>query len=351
MGCTAVVGTLLLTGCFRDARALIDVVGKCYGHGARTSSSFSAAQWRYFSSKSDNVDAEVAAIVFDGPHHDARWKVQEAFSILARQGNAWKRLSHLVEMAIGINNSGHPRDHRGRTIADVGTDHGLLAMGLALSGQFQSVIGVDVSKQALNGAFALLEQVQSHQSELREASLAFQTPVEFRYGDGLKALKEGEADIVCIAGMGVNTMIDILGLGLHHTIMSSELDRIRCTDLILQPTNSKPRNLMLLYQTLQQSGWELRHEQIEKLSSRWYLTCHFVTRHDNAESRVVSDDAINVPGLILDTQPNTSDTMQQAWDDYCRHHLEWIRRDEQYGKVCPLEARWLKRFGNCNDRQ
>jgi hypothetical protein len=70
----------------------------------------------------------------------------EAFSVLARREKSWRRLGHLVDLV--IMDHGTNRNNTICSIADVGTDHGLLAMGLALSGCFDKVVGVDVSQQA-----------------------------------------------------------------------------------------------------------------------------------------------------------------------------------------------------------
>ncbi|KAG7346712.1 hypothetical protein IV203_005781 [Nitzschia inconspicua] len=235
--------------------------------------------------------------------------------------------------------------HR-KTIVDVGTDHGLLAIGLALTGKFQKVIGVDVSQQALeNGALSLLSQIESRRKGIDPQKAALDVPVEFRHGDGLKALEEGEADIVCMAGMGVSTLLQILEQ--DHDALTSDLNRRQYTDLILQPTNSKPRNLMFLYKSLQDSGWELRNERIVKLSSRWYVTSHFTRPQSNIPvTALIEDGAMKIPGSTLDCTLSDSDPMRQDLEEYCRHHSQWIRKDSEYGRMDLLEEVWLERFGN-----
>jgi tRNA A22 N-methylase len=266
----------------------------------------------------------------------ARYRAQQAFSILARQRRTWKRLSHIVDMAL---QDGIETENSFTNIVDVGTDHGLLAMGFSLSGRFSKVIGIDISEKAFQNSLSLLEHVKNHSTEAKHLI----NPVEFRYGDGLRALNDGEGQIVCIAGMGANTMLQILSPG-------SELDRIQCTRLILQPTNSKPRNLILLYKKLQQDGWEVANEQIEKLSGRWYVTIRFkrleaVTTFVDLASGS-KDPALTLPGTVLSSQYNTFHPMRQAFDDYCQHHNKWILFDAEYAPLDALELQWLKIFGN-----
>jgi tRNA A22 N-methylase len=348
--------SLLMTGCFRGGNvssvfSLLSVRSNI--HCSCKERSLAYFQRLYVSS-SPIKDLTEFSVTDSSQYNVARTKARDAFSFFAQQGRAWRRLSHLVDLSILgsiINNNNSSRStssFNNKTIVDLGTDHGLLAMGLTLSGKFRKVIGVDVSEQALeNGALLLLEQLQTHHYENKGSKrVLFDTPVEFRHGDGLKALSDGEADIVCIAGIGVNTILQILQ---QNTAAGAfELDRIRCTDLILQPTNSKPRYLMLLYKTLQERGWEVYGERIEKVSSRWYVTTHFARQeisHDTVNiDGVHQDGELHVPGSILSSKLNNSDPMQQVLKEYYRHHENWIRQDSKYGMVRPLDTIWLERI-------
>jgi tRNA A22 N-methylase len=305
---------------------------------------------RLYVSSSSVYDLELS-VTGSSHNNAARMKAREAFSMFARQGRAWRRLSHLVDLSIiGSNNESiSANDFNNKTIVDLGTDHGLLAMGLTLSGKFRKVIGVDASDQALkSGALSLLEQVQTRCFQKEDGRFTFDTPVEFRHGDGLKALKGGEADIVCIAGIGVNTILQILNQS--TTGGALELDRIRCMELILQPTNSKPRNLMLLYTTLQERGWRVDGERIEKISSRWYVTTHFtrqviLQRTGNIDG-VYQGSELHVPGSILYSTLSDSDPKRQILDEYYHHHRKWIYQDAHYGKQQRLDSLWLDRMVN-----
>ncbi|KAL3943037.1 MAG: hypothetical protein SGBAC_002855 [Bacillariaceae sp.] len=284
-----------------------------------------------------------------------RIRAYDAFSMLARTKKSWQRLGHLVELAadhtvinsdsesIGMNSS--------RSIADVGTDHGLLAMSFALSGRYERVLGVDVSEQALqNGALSLLNKVNevseqqlkddSNDNVIGEATI----PVRFRVSDGFVSIEEGEADTICIAGMGVNTMIKILSMSSDDTA-TTHLDRIQCQQLLLQPTNSRPSNLIRLYECLQHSGWRLVDERIEELSKRWYVSSCF--------QRIEKDvDRVN-PNTPTKTELPTSkllrlekdDPMYPAFQKYVAHHCQWIERDvKARGTVKETDEIWLKAF-------
>lgn len=85
--------------------------------------------------------------------------------------------------------------------ADIGCDHGKVAVALVKKGKAKSVICTDISSKSLEKARKLAKT-----EELVGV-------VSFRQGDGLKVLKENEIDVVVIAGMGGELMTDILQNG------------------------------------------------------------------------------------------------------------------------------------------
>ena len=100
-------------------------------------------------------------------------------------------------------------------VADIGTDHGYLAVYLTINNISDYVIATDRAKGPLTSATQLVEL------------LSLDTKIDTRLGDGLDVLLPGEADTICIAGMGGMTMIDILRS--HPEIVGS------VKKLILQP--------------------------------------------------------------------------------------------------------------------
>lgn len=256
-------------------------------------------------------------------------RAQEVITVLSRRGRTEKRLGPLVDLACKQPQP-QPQPNNGKessVAADIGCDHGLLTVSLAVSGLFGNVIGVDVSKQALEqGALNLLEE---YDKLVADGSLVSSTTLgaEFRLGNGLGALGDNESDLVCIAGMGVNTMIKIL--------QQHELERIGCRRMILQPTNSKPRNLIQLYDHLGESGWRVDEERIQLLSSRWYLTTLF-SKSTNEATR--DPQWMELPGSFLGAQSPTDPN----YESYVAHHLSWLRRDaEKTSRLHKDDQRWL----------
>eukprot|EP00523_Entomoneis_sp_CCMP467_P008917 CAMPEP_0168721064 /NCGR_PEP_ID=MMETSP0724-20121128/1891_1 /TAXON_ID=265536 /ORGANISM="Amphiprora sp., Strain CCMP467" /LENGTH=258 /DNA_ID=CAMNT_0008767697 /DNA_START=168 /DNA_END=941 /DNA_ORIENTATION=- len=256
---------------------------------------------------------------------------RKVFSNLANKNRSWKRMSLLVDLAFQDQHTSTSSSNTPRTAVDIGTDHGLLALGLAASGKFDKVVGIDVSQQALDNGGLRFE------NELRENLLdrhlfSSNLPVAFRCGSGLSVLEPGEADIVCIAGMGSRTILDILSTR-SSTSGAFLLDELGCQSLILQPTNSRPRNLSEMYQALFELGWMPADEQITYIPTRWYLTTIF---HRSAKPNDHSD--VPLPCSKLKRNGAQFATLQ----DYACHHQKWLRNLQRLGKseLHPLEYKW-----------
>jgi tRNA A22 N-methylase len=159
----------------------------------------------------------------------------------------------------------------------------------------------------------------------------------FRISNGLQNVNDGEADVVCIAGMGVYTMIDILLAKNIEKDPSREvqlmLDKLGTQRLLLQPTNSKPRLLMHLYSSLYDMGWTATTERIDFSSSRWYISIAF-ERSNRSHVKVP------IPGTTLATS--------DAFDEACKwisHHRNWIRADtSKAGFTNRDDKLWLAAF-------
>jgi tRNA A22 N-methylase len=247
-------------------------------------------------------------------------RAEHAIRVLTSQNGerCWQRLRGLIEMAI------IPQEQWRipATALDIGTDHGLLAIALATTGSFH-VLGVDVSESALeNGAYRLHQKVQKYTP----------LPVSFRQANGLRTGQP--ADFVFIAGMGVSTMIDILSA----TEDSLLLDSIGAKHLLLQPTNSKPSNLIKLYDHLQTNmKWTLVNERMEYVANRWYMSLHC--------SRPTNPEEAQVPFLW----PGMKILNQQVFRDYVKHHAFWLQQDVAARRAAGIEdasgmnqlERWL----------
>ena len=119
-----------------------------------------------------------------------------------------KRLNELLKHAVVS-----------KRIADVDCEHGLLSFE-ALNQGVEYVIATDVSQMSLRKARNLFDN-SKHIDK-----------VEFRCGDGLSVIKDGEVDAVVIAGMGGREIVKILQntpYSLPRLILSpqSDVDEVR----------------------------------------------------------------------------------------------------------------------------
>jgi len=257
---------------------------------------------------------------------------QQAVNLLAQRNKTWKRLAHLVELATSS-------DMNHQSIADIGCDHGLLSIALASSGKFEQVVGADISQRALeDGALEFHRKVMEVLERERDETIS-SLPVEFRVGNGLEPLRPGEADAVCLAGMGVDTMLCILNSPVpgdeQNNSRTRHIDYLQCQSLYLQPPTSRPSKLMKLYKELHNNGWILSDERIAKLKSRWYITCAFdrllpaSTTSTSMHTTSTSDTEKEflLPGHFLSLSQDKDQKIE--YDAYVEHQFRWLNMDLQ----------------------
>ncbi|MDE6275176.1 MAG: class I SAM-dependent methyltransferase [Clostridia bacterium] len=104
----------------------------------------------------------------------------------------------------------------GKRLADVGCDHGKVSVACLLAGKVERVIACDISSKSLQKAVDLAKEYQVK-------------GIEFRAGDGLQVIKDGEVDCVVIAGMGGNEIMSILShipQGIKRLVLSPHRNAI-----------------------------------------------------------------------------------------------------------------------------
>ena len=116
----------------------------------------------------------------------------------------------------------------GARAADIGTDHGYLAVALILQEKANFVVAGDKNRGPYEAAKRTV-----HEYAISEEQISV------RLGDGLEVVKPGEVDTVCIAGMGGILMNTILEA-------SPEVTEALKT-LVLQPMNGAPELREWLY--------------------------------------------------------------------------------------------------------
>lgn len=130
------------------------------------------------------------------------------------------------------------------TVADIGCDHGKIAVGLLLCGKAKKAVCTDISEKSLYKAQMLAESEGLSESVL------------FRAGDGLKALKAGEADAAVIAGMGGDLISRILEEG-----------KERAPETLVIGCNTKPEKAR---RWLSENGYRIEDEDMAHERSHFY---------------------------------------------------------------------------------
>lgn len=133
----------------------------------------------------------------------------------------------------------------GARLADVGTDHGYLPVRLLLDGTIQTAIAADLREGPLSRARETAERY------------GVSDRVSFRLSDGLADIGPEEADTIVIAGMGGETIADILAAA-PWTKNGARL--------LLQPMTSFPD----LRGSLQKNGYRIEGETIAREGARLY---------------------------------------------------------------------------------
>lgn len=82
--------------------------------------------------------------------------------------------------------------------ADIGTDHGYVPVSLLLEGRVRRAVAADIGAPPLEHA------------RRTAARYGVTDRIDFRLGDGLSVLRPGEAEVIVIAGMGGDAVVDIL---------------------------------------------------------------------------------------------------------------------------------------------
>ena len=86
----------------------------------------------------------------------------------------------------------------GSRLADIGTDHGYIPVALLLAGRITRAIATDIGAPPLDHA------------RRTAGRYGLTAGIDFRLGDGLGPLSPGEADVIVVAGMGGDSIADIL---------------------------------------------------------------------------------------------------------------------------------------------
>ena len=119
-------------------------------------------------------------------------------------------------------------------VADIGADHGYLAIYLAQNCKVARIIASDISAASLSAARRFADEFKVTQS------------ITFMVTQGLDGITEADADTIVIAGMGGETILQIL--------VNAPWTKNKAIKLILQPQSK----IDLLCRFLYNNGYEIK---------------------------------------------------------------------------------------------
>ena len=164
------------------------------------------------------------------------------------------------------------------TLVDIGTDHGYIPIYAVKNGICKNAIASDINKDPLDKAKlnSIFESVDEN--------------IDTRLGSGLETIKNGEAQVAVIAGMGGNLIKDIL---------EADKDKVKELDyLILQPA----QNPEVLREYLYTNGYEVIAEDL-CIDEDKYYELFKVRAKDGEETELDSIYYEISPKLLRDKHP------------------------------------------------
>ena len=192
-------------------------------------------------------------------------------------------------------------------LADIGTDHGYIPLYAVKNKICKRAIATDINKLPLDKAKlnAILEGVDEE--------------LEFRLGNGLEPLKDKEAHVVIIAGMGGNLIKEILEKSINKV---NELDY-----LVLQPA----QNPEVLREYLYNNGYEIIKEDL-CLDEEIYYELFKVKRKEGEDTKLDPIYYEVSPKLLMEKHPLLKDYLKLKIDSYKRV-LEHINEETENAKI------------------
>lgn len=174
---------------------------------------------------------------------------------------------------------------KGKSVCDVGTDHGYLPAALCLSGDFKSVTATDIREKPLKKAAENLARFGAND-------------VGLILCNGLSAVPYEKAETVIIAGMGGD-------------VISGIIDRCPYKEkslFILQPMSAAP----VLREYLASNGFEIKKETAVIDNKRIYpvMCCRF-----DGKKRVITSLQKRIGAIKPDTKANS---------DYIKRQLKIV---------------------------
>lgn len=149
---------------------------------------------------------------------------------------------------------------KGKRVADIGTDHGYVAIALVERKIAPFVVAMDVRKGPLSRAKENIEKY------------GFTKEIDIRLSDGLEQLKIGEIDTFLIAGMGGELITNILQKGVE--IVNS------VNEFIVQPQSE----IYKVRKKIHELGFQIEKEKMLVEDDKYYTMMKAVRGQESYEN-------------------------------------------------------------------
>lgn len=186
-------------------------------------------------------------------------------------------------------------------VADIGTDHGYLAMELFRREAGRRVIAADKNSGPCEAA----------RRSFAESGL--DGDIEVRQGDGLAALSAGEVDMVCIAGMGGRLITDILAAqpAVFRMLKGA----------VLQPQGGAD----ILRRWLYEQGWHVEDESLAKVDGRIYQ----IILAEVGKEAMPKEMELLLGPVLVERKPQLFKEFVEGHIEACEKILQGIKRSSQ----------------------
>ena len=150
----------------------------------------------------------------------------------------------------------------GKNVIDIGTDHGLVPLYLAKNNISSNILATDISAPSLK---KLEDQLDSKLSKV----------IKTKVTDGFKGIEREDNQIAIIAGMGGNTIVDIIG---DRIEFAQHLDY-----MILESNIASERLRLFLYE----NNFELMRDFLSFENGKYYDILQ--VKYGNKKKMKISD--------------------------------------------------------------
>lgn len=201
------------------------------------------------------------------------------------------------------------------TLADIGTDHGLLCLNALTSQKASRVIATDISEKSLQKAITLLTEN------------GYESKSDFRVGDGISVLDKDEADVIVVSGMG--------GREICKMICSANGFK---SSFVLSPQS----DVSLVRRTLVENGYKITKDFIVLSCAKYYdvisaclgedFYTEFECEYGKNELRKQSEDYLSFLNKEIEKAKNLSLLSKKSEEKFLKRAKDLLKiKSEIYG--------------------